>query len=330
MSKITYRQALHDALKEEMRRDESVYIIGEDVGEHGGIYGVELGLMDEFGKERVRTTPISETAIIGGALGSAITGMRPVTDIPYIDFFTAAMDQIVNQTAKIRYMFGGKAKVPMVMRTAIGSGCGSAAQHSQSLEAWFCNVPGLKVVMPSTPYDAKGLLKSSIREDNPIIFIENKLLYNTKGEVPEDEYLTKIGEADVKREGKDITIVATSRMVLEALKAAEELAKDGIECEIIDPRTLVPLDINKIIKSVIKTKHLVVIYEAPERCGYGAEVVSQVVSSEAFSHLKGPVKRVAGINVPMPYNGRFEKAVIPDKERIIKEVKGVLNRESIV
>lgn len=323
MSNITYRQALHDALEEEMVRDESVYLIGEDIAEHGGLYGVEEGLVDEFGKERVRITPISETAIIGGALGSAINGMRPITAIGYIDFHTVAMDQIVNQTAKIRYMFGGKAKVPMVMRTAVGMGSGSAAQHSQSLEAWFCHVPGLKVIMPSTPYDAKGLLKSAIRDDNPIMFIEHKLLYSNKEEVPDKEYLIPIGKADIKRSGEDVTIVATSKMVSTSLEAANELEKAGIDCEVIDPRTLVPLDIETIINSVIKTEHLVVVHEAPGRCGYGAEVVSQIVDSEAFYYLDGSIKRVTGVEVPLPYNENLESAAIPNENDIIETVKEI-------
>ncbi len=325
MSIITYRKALNDALREEMSRDESVFIIGEDIGEHGGIYGVEEGLLEEFGKDRVINAPISEPGIIGCALGTAITGLRPITDIAYIDYQIIAIDQIVNQTAKMRYMFGGKAKVPMVIRTAGGGGIGSAAQHSQSLEAWFAHVPGLKVIMPSTPYDAKGLLKSAIREDNPVMCIEHKLLYNTKGEVPEEEYLVALGEADIKREGKDVTVVATSKMVLESLEAAKELSQEGIEVEVIDPRTLSPLqDIRMIERSVIKTGHLVVVYEAPATCGYGAEIITRITDSEAFYYLDAPIKRVAGKEVPMPYNKILESAVIPNKDNIKNAIKQIL------
>ena len=252
LRELTYKGALREALKEEMERDKNVFLIGEDIAEFGGTYKVTEDLYKEFGKERVRNTPISESAIIGAAVGASISGMRPVAEIMYIDFTAVAMDQICNQAAKIRYMTGGQVKVPLVIRTQGGGGRSSAAQHAQSLEAWFCHVPGLKVVMPSTPYDAKGLLKCSIRDDRPVIFIEHKMLYNQKGAVPEGEYLLPLGKADLKREGKDFTIIATSRMVEKALLAANELDKKGIDVEIIDPRTLVPLDKEAILSSVKK------------------------------------------------------------------------------
>ncbi|MBC7189325.1 alpha-ketoacid dehydrogenase subunit beta, partial [Candidatus Aerophobetes bacterium] len=253
MREITYREAIREALREEMRRDENVFLIGEDIAEFGGSYKVTLGLVEEFGKERVRNTPISESAIIGAAVGAAILGMRPVAEIMYIDFTTLAMDQIVNQAAKIKYMTGGQVKVPLVIRTQGGGGRSAAAHHSQSLEAWFFHVPGLKVVMPSTPYDAKGLLKAAIRDDNPVIYIEHKLLYAEKGFVPEEDYIIPLGKAEVKREGSDISIVATSLMVKKALLAAEELDRERISCEVIDPRTLYPLDKDTIFSSVKKT-----------------------------------------------------------------------------
>src|SRR3990172_1211463 len=261
MRKITYREAVREALREEMTRDARVFLLGEDIAEFGGSYKVTEGLLGEFGRERVRNTPLSEAAIIGSALGAALMGMRPIAEIMYIDFTAIAMDQIVNQVAKVKYMFGGKAKVPLVIRTQGGTGRSSAAQHAQSLEAWFVHIPGLKVVMPSTPYDAKGLLKSAIRDDNPVIFIEHKLLYTMKGEVPEEEYLIPLGKAEVKREGRDVTIVAYSRMVHVALAAAEKLATDGIEAEVVDLRTLAPMDEAAILGSVKKTNRLVIVQE---------------------------------------------------------------------
>lgn len=323
MREITVREALREALREEMLRDEKVFVMGEDIAEHGGIYGVTKGLLEEFGPDRIRNTPISEQAIIGAALGAAITGMRPVAELMYIDFATVAMDQIVNQAAKIRYMFGGKVDVPLVIRTQGGGGRGSAAQHSQSLEAWFIHVPGLKVVMPSTPYDAKGLLKTAIRDNNPVMFVEQKMAYNFKGEVPEEEYLIPFGQADVKREGKDVTVIANSYMLPRALQAAEELEKEeGISVEVIDPLTLVPFDEETIIESVSKTGRLVIVHEAVKRGGFGAEVAAKVMESEAFYYLDAPLQRVAGLNVPIPYNEKLESYGMPDvsniKEAILK------------
>ena len=325
MAKISYSQALRDALREEMQRDADVFLIGEDIGVHGGAFGVSRGLLDEFGPQRVVTTPISEAAIVGAAVGAAVVGCRPVAEIMYMDFITIAMDQIVNQAAKMRYMFGGKARLPLVIRTPGGAGRGNAAQHMQSLEAWFVHVPGLKVAMPSTPRDAKGLLKSSIRDDNPVIFVENKLLYATQGEVPHGEYLIPLGQAEIKRPGRDVTVVATSRMVLLALRAAQRLAEEGIEVEVIDPRTLVPLDIETIVESVKRTNHVLIVHEACERCGVGAEIVAQI-QERAFDWLDAPIKRLANPNVPIPFARNLEALAIPDEERIAAAVRELLGR----
>jgi len=323
MREIAYREALREGLREEMLRDDEVFLLGEDLAQFGGSYKVTRGLLEEFGPERVRNTPISEAAIVGAALGAALAGMRPVAEIMYIDFITLAMDQIINQAAKVRYMFGGKAKAALVIRTQGGAGRSSGPHHAQSLETWFCHTPGLMVVMPSTPYDAKGLIKTSIRNDNPIIFIEHKLLYNEKGLVPDEEYLIPLGKADIKREGRDVTLIATSRMVLKALKAAEALAQDGIEAEVIDPRTLVPLDEEAILQSVKKTGRLVIIHEACKRAGYGAEIGALVVE-KAFDYLDAPIKRIAAANTPVPFAPILEDFVIPNEESIIREVKELL------
>lgn len=324
---ITYRDALREALREEMRRDEAVFLMGEDIADpFGSAYKVTLGLSPEFGLERVRQTPISELGFVGAGVGAALTGLRPVVELMYIDFSTLAMDQIVNQAAKIRYMSGGQAKVPLVIRTQGGMGRSSAAHHAQSLEAWFVHVPGLLVAMPSTPYDAKGLLKTAIRLDDPVIFIEHKLLYNTEGPVPEEEYTIPFGVADVKREGTDCTVVATSRTVLMALKAAEILEKEGISVEVVDPRTLFPLDTETIIRSVQKTSRLVVAHEAPERCGFGAEVVAQI-AERAFDYLDAPIQRVCGPSVPAPFARHLENSLIVDEERIAARVRRLVRGE---
>jgi len=325
MARISYSQALRDGIREEMQRDPKVFLIGEDIGVHGGAFGVSRGLLDEFGPQRVITTPISEAAIVGAAVGAAVVGCRPVAEIMYMDFMTIAMDQIVNQAAKMRYMFGGKARLPLVIRTPSGAGRGQAAQHMQSLEAWFVHVPGLKVVMPSTPRDAKGLLKSSIRDDNPIIFIENKLLYATQEEVPDSEYLVPLGQADVKRPGRDATVVATSRMVLFALSAAERLAEEGIEVEVIDPRTLVPLDIETLVQSVKRTNRALIVHEACERGGVGAEIAAQI-QEQAFDWLDAPIKRLANPNVPIPFAQSLEALAIPDEERIAAAARELVGR----
>jgi pyruvate/2-oxoglutarate/acetoin dehydrogenase E1 component len=323
MARITYRDAVRQALREEMKRDEKVFILGEDVAEYGGSYKATKGLVEEFGKERVRNTPISETAIIGAALGASLMGMRPVADIMYIDFTLCATDQIINQVAKIRYMFGGKARPALVIRTEGGGGRSSAAQHAQSLEALFVHSPGLFVVMPSTPYDVKGLLKSAIRDDNPIMFIEHKLLYNEEGEVPEEEYLVPLGVADRKRTGKDVTVIATSRMVKAALEAADVLKEDGIDVEVIDPRTLVPLDEKTILESVQKTHRVVIVHEACKRGGIGAEIAA-VIAEKAIDSLDGPIVRVAGADAPVPFAPILEKFVLPDATRIVAGIRQAL------
>jgi pyruvate/2-oxoglutarate/acetoin dehydrogenase E1 component len=323
MRKITYREAVIEALREEMQRDERVYLLGEDIGEFGGSYKTTQGLFQEFGKERVRNTPISEAAIIGCTLGSALLGMRPVAELMYIDFAGIAMDQIVNQTAKIKYMFGGKAKVPVTIRTQGGTGRASAAQHAQSLEAWFIHAPGLKVVMPSTAYDCKGLLKASIRDDNPVMFIEHKLLYTTTSEVPDEDYVLPLGKAEVKRAGKDVTIVATSRMVQLSLAAADRLAADGIECEVVDPRTLAPLDEETILTSVGKTNKLVVVVEAAPRCSFASEIAA-VVAEKGFDLLDAPIQRVTNMHTPMPFAPKLEKHVTPNEDKIIAAVKKIV------
>lgn len=317
MREITYAEAIREALRQEMVRDESVFLIGEDVGRYGGAFGVSYGLVDEFGEERVRDTPISEAGIAGAATGAALVGMRPVAEIMFMDLTTIAMDQLVNQAAKLRFMFGGKAKVPLVLRTPGGSGTGAAAHHSQSLEALFVHIPGLKVVMPSTPYDAKGLLLSSIRDDNPVIFVEHKLLYKTKGPVPEDDYTIPLGVADVKRPGRDLTIVATSIMVPRALEAAETLAQEGIEVEVVDPRTLKPLDDGIIVESVIKTGRALIAHEACKTGGVGAEIAARIAESEAFDYLDAPIKRLAGLDIPVPYNRNLERHMVPQVENIV-------------
>jgi pyruvate dehydrogenase E1 component beta subunit len=321
MRELTYREALREALQQEMRRDPSVFIMGEDVGIYGGTFKVTQGMIEEFGEKRVRDTPISEAAIAGVATGAALAGCRPVAEIMFMDFITISIDELVSQTAKLRYMFGGKTDVPMVLRTPAGSGMGAAAQHSQSLEAWFVHVPGLKVVMPSTPYDAKGLLLASIRDNNPIIFVEQKLLYNSKGEVPEEDYVVPLGVADVKREGRDATVVATGVMVKRALEAAEILAEEGIEAEVVDPRTLKPLDDETIIRSVKKTGRMLVVHEACITGGFGGEVVARIVGSEAFDYLDAPVLRLAGLDTPIPYNKNLERHTVPQVENIVASVR---------
>lgn len=326
MREITYLEAVREAMSIEMRKNEDVYILGEDIGVYGGAFGVTRGMIEEFGPERVRNTPISEAGIAGAAVGSALTGMRPILEIQFSDFITIALDQMVNQAAKIRYMYGGKGKVPMVLRTPSGSGTGAAAQHSQSLEAWVAHIPGLKVVQPSTAYDAKGLLKAAMDDDNPVIFYEHKLLYKTSSEVPKEEYSIPLGKADIKREGSDVTIVATAIMVHMALEAAKELEKEGISVEVVDPRTIVPLDKETIVNSVKKTGKLIVVHEAVKRGGIGGEIASVVAESEAFDYLDAPIKRLGGAESPVPYNPELERAHIPQVPDIITAVKETLNR----
>jgi len=321
MRELTYTEALRETLRQVMQADPSVFLIGEDIGVYGGAFGVSAGLIDEFGPERIIDTPISEAGITGACIGAALTGMRPVGEIQFMDFITLAMEQLVLQAAKIRFMFGGKAKVPLVLRTPAGSGTGAAAQHSESLENWFVHVPGLKVVMPSTPYDAKGLLRAAIYDDNPVIFVEHKLLYKTKGPVPEEPYEIPLGESNVVREGSDLTIVATSIMVKRSLEAAERLAQEGIQVEIIDPRTLKPLDMAPIEASVKKTGRALVVHEAVKTGGFGGEVVARIVESEAFDYLEAPVRRLAGLDIPIPYNRTLEYHTVPQVENIVDEAR---------
>ena len=326
MREITYADAIREAMCEEMRRDPTVFILGEDIGVYGGAFGVTKGMLAEFGEERVRDTPLSECAIAGAAVGAAVTGMRPIAEIMFSDFITIAMDQLVNQGAKIHYQFGGQVSVPMVLRTPGGSGTGAAEQHSQSLEAWVCHVPGLKVVIPSTPADAKGLLKSAIRDPNPVVFIEQKLLYRQKGPVPEPgaDELIPLGKADVKRKGRDLTIVTYGRMVPRSLEAAAKLSAEGIEVEVIDIRSLVPLDRECIIESVKKTGKVMIVHEACQTGGFGGELAAVIADSEAFFHLDAPIRRVAGLDVPIPYNPVLEANVVPTLERIIREARDLV------
>ncbi|MFQ6073867.1 MAG: alpha-ketoacid dehydrogenase subunit beta [Candidatus Bathyarchaeia archaeon] len=324
MRKLTYRDALREALREEMLRDKTVFLLGEDIGRYwGGAFKVTKGLAEEFGDERVRDTPISESAIIGVGVGAAITGMRPVAEIMFGDLSALAMDQICNQAAKICYMFGGQTKVPLVVRTPFGAGVNIASHHSQSLEAWFMHTPGLLVAVPSTPFDAKGLLKTAIRGNNPVMFFEHKLLYPIEGEVPEEDYTIPFGVAEVKQEGEDATIFATLYMVHKALKAAQELHKQGISVEVIDPRTLVPLDKQAIVKSVKKTGRIVIVTEDCKTAGVSAEIAA-VVAEEALDYLDAPIKRVAEPDTPIPFSPPLEQFVIPNEKAIIKAVKEVL------
>ena len=322
MATKTYLQAINEGLRQEMERDPNVFILGEDVGQFGGCFGVTQGLFQQFGEERVKDTPITESAIIGAATGAAAAGLRPVCEIMFVDFIGVALDQLFNQAAKMRYMFGGKAKIPMVLRAPQGAGIGAAAQHSQSLEAWFAHVPGLKVAMPATPYDAKGLIVSAIRDDNPVVFLEHKMLYGVEGEVPADLYAVEFGKAEVRRQGDDVTIVATAKMVHTALSAAEKLAENGVGAEVIDPRTLVPFDIETIIDSVKKTHALVIVHEAVKQGGFGAEIAAQV-AEQAFDYLDAPIVRIAAPFTPVPFSPPLEQAFIPNEEDIIKAVRGM-------
>jgi len=326
MTKVmTIKQTLNEALREEMQRDETVIIMGCDVAIRGNPFGITAGLLDEFGPERVRDTPISEAAIIGACLGAAATGLRPIGEILFSDWITIGMDQLVNQIAKIRYMFGGKIEVPLVIRAPVGAGGGQAAQHSQSFESWFSHVPGLQVVMPITPYDVKGLLKTAIRNNDPVLFFEHKRGYEIQGEVPEEDYTLPFGEAVVRREGSHVTIVAVSIMVHRALAVAEDLSQLGIECEVIDPRTIYPFDYDTVIQSVEKTHRLVVTHESNRRSGIGGEIVSQVVE-RAFDELDERPVIVAGRNVPMPYNRTLESMVIPGEQRLKNAILDLMDR----
>jgi pyruvate/2-oxoglutarate/acetoin dehydrogenase E1 component len=321
---ITFAQALVEAQREEMERDERVFIMGEDVGYSGGTFGATLGLWEKFGSERVLDTPISEAAIMGAGVGAALAGMHPIIDMQYLEFLPY-MDALVNLAAKLHLMTGGQVCVPVVLRGPLGAKGGNGAQHSQNFEAWFVNTPGLYVAMPSTPYDAKGLLKSAIRGLNPVVFVEDKNIYFTQGEVPEEEFVVPFGQAEVKRTGKDVTIVATGITVGRALKAAQILSKEGIQVEVVDPRTLVPLDIETILQSVRKTHHVVVAHQAPKTGGVGAEIVAQIQEYE-FDELDAPIVRVAGLDVPAPYNVDLEKKANVYEDDIIAGVRQALGR----
>ncbi|WP_449254630.1 alpha-ketoacid dehydrogenase subunit beta [Bosea sp. (in: a-proteobacteria)] len=323
---LSYAEAVREALGQAMEADERVFLFGEDVGVYGGAFGVSGDLVHRFGKERVIDTPISELGIAGAAVGAAITGMRPVLEIQFSDFVTLAMEQLVNQAAKIRFMFGGKASVPMVVRLPGGSGTGAAAQHSQSLEAWFAHVPGLKVLQPSTPHDAKGMLLAAIDDPNPVLIFEHKLLYKTKGHVPAEAYRVPIGQAAIRREGMDVTIVGSSIMARKAEAAAERLAADGISAEVIDLRSIRPIDFTTIAESVRKTHRLLVVYEGVKTMGIGAEISAMIAESEVFDFLDAPIIRLGGADAPIPYNPVLEKAAVPQEDDIVAAASNLVRR----
>ena len=325
---MKFKEAIILAMSEEMRRDPDVLLIGEDVGVFGGDFGTSVGMIEEFGPERVRDCPISEAAIAGAASGAAMTGLRPIVDVTFMDFIVIAMDAIVNQAAKTRYMFGGKGKVPVTFRVAAGNGVGSAAQHSQSLESWFTHIPGLKVVAPGTPGDMKGLLKASIRDNNPVIILEYKSEFNQKGPVPVDpEYVIPLGVGEIKKEGKDVTVVTYGKMLSRVMKAAEDLEKEGISVEVVDPRTLIPLDKDIIINSVKKTGKVVLVNDAHKTSGFIGEISAIISESEAFDYLDAPIRRVAGEDVPMPYAQNLEFAMIPTVDSIKDAIRKTVNKQ---
>ncbi|NLB34187.1 MAG: alpha-ketoacid dehydrogenase subunit beta [Tissierellia bacterium] len=325
MKKISVSAAIREGMREEMLRDENVIMVGEDLGRMGSPFAITLGFFDEFGADRVIETPISEGSFTGMSVGAAMRGIRPVVELMYVDFIGVAMDQVMNQAAKMRYMTGGQVNVPMVIRAPMGSGRRNAGQHSQCLETLFTHIPGLKVVCPSTARDAKGLIKAAIRDDDPVIFLEHKLLYAKKEDIPEEEYVIPLGKADIKREGKDVTIITWSRQVFFALEAAEELAKEGIDCEVVDLRSLVPLDWEAIKESVSKTHNVVVVHEGVKRSGYGGELSAQI-TEELFDELDSPVTRVAALNVVPPFAPTLEDAFFPHPKDIVNAVKNVLNK----
>jgi pyruvate dehydrogenase E1 component beta subunit len=320
---ITIREALNDAMRQEMRRDPTVIVMGCDVAIRGNPFGVTKDLLKEFGPKRVIDTPISEAAFTGMGIGAAATGLRPIVEILYSDWITLAMDQIVNMAAKMRYMFGGKINMPLVIRAPFGAGGGNAAQHSQSFENWFNHVPGLKVCAPITPYDVKGMLISAIRDDNPVIFFEHKRSYQMKGEVPSEDYTVPIGKAAIRREGSDVTVVAYSMMALKALEAAKTLESEGVSCEVIDLRTILPCDYDTVMASIAKTSRVVVVQEANLRGGFASDLVAEIIS-RGFDLLNAPPERVGGLNVPMPYNEQLENLVIPDTSRIVQAIRKVM------
>ncbi len=325
---MSVRDAINMAMSEEMRRDENVFLMGEDVGVFGGDFGTSVGMIEEFGKERVRDTPISENAISGAAVGAAMTGMRPIVEVSFMDFIVYMMDNIVNQAAKTRYMYGGKGQIPVVFRAAAGGGVGSAAQHSQSLEAWFTHIPGLKVVSIGTPADAKGLLKAAIRDNNPVIFLEYKAQYNLKGEVPVDpDFVIPLGKADIKREGKDVSVITYGRMLERVIQAAEEVHEtEGVSVEVVDLRTLAPLDKDAVLNSVKKTGKVLLVNDAHKTGGFIGEVAAMIAESDAFDYLDGRIMRLAGEDVPIPYNQTLETAMIPSVDRIKKQILRLVNK----
>ena len=327
MRELSYLEALREAMRQAMEEDERVFLIGEDIGVYGGAFGATFGLQETFGPERVLDTPVSEAGIAGACIGAALTGMRPIGDMQFSDFITLSMEQLVLQAAKLRYMSGGQAILPFVMRLPGGSGTGAAAQHSGSYENWFVNVPGLKVVMPSNAYDAKGLLLAAVDDDNPVIFVEHKLLYSSKTDVPEEPYRLPLGQTKVVREGQHLTVVATSFMVHKALAAAESLAGEGIELEVIDPCTLRPLDARPIVESVVKTGRALVVHEAPEMGGFGGEIVARIAGSEAFDYLDAPVRRLAGLETPIPQSRVLEAAAVPQVEHIVAESRKIIGNQ---
>lgn len=324
MRQITYRDAVREAMVEEMRRDENVYFMGEDIGAYCGAFGVSKNMLEEFGPERIRETPISETAFMGAGVGSAITGMRPIVELMFSDFMAVCYDQIINQAAKMHFMFAGKVNVPMVIRTPSGGGTGAAAQHSQSLEQMYLHVPGLKVVVPSTPYDAKGLLKASIRDNNTVVFLEQKRLYKEKGMIPDEDYTIPLGVADVKREGTDVSIITYGRMVQMSLQVAEKLAEEGIDAEVLDLRSLSPLDKDAIIATAKKTHRVVIVHEAVQFGGFGGEIAATITDSEAFYYLDAPIKRVGALYCPVPFNPVLEAETFPTPAKIEAAVRDVL------
>jgi len=329
MRNITYLEAINEALHEAMAADERVIMMGEDIGVYGGAFGATKGLIHAFGSNRVRNTPISESALAGACVGAAMTGLRPVFELQFSDFITIALDQIVNQAAKNRYMYGGQVSVPLVMRTPGGSGTGAAAQHSQSLENWTAHIPGLIVIQPSTPYDAKGLMHSAIENDNPVMFYEHKLCYKIIGDVPKGKYTIPLGVADIKRIGSDITVVATGIMVHRALEAAERLALEGISIEVVDPRTLVPLDKKTIVDSVLKTHRALVVTEAVKRSGFPAELAAVIAEEASFEALDHPVVRLAGKEVPIPFSEGLENAAVPQTSDIVKACQDIMKQVNI-
>lgn len=324
MKEVTYAQAINDAMCEEMERDENVFMMGEDIGVFCGAFGVSKGMVQRFGENRIMNTPIAEQSFVGAAIGAAMVGMRPIVEIMFSDFITVCYDELVNEAPKLRFMSGGKIKVPLVMRTAAGVGTGLASQHSQSMEACLTHFPGLKVVVPSTAYDAKGLMKTAIRDDNPVMFLEQKALYRTKGMVPEEDYAIPFGVADIKREGTDVSIITYGRMVQMSLEAADLLEKEGIHAEVIDLRTLRPLDTETIVASVKKTHRALIVHEAVQFGGFGGEIGCQIADSEAFYYLDAPIRRLGAMDCPIPFNPTLEKEVFPTVDKIVAQVRSLL------